>query len=179
MRDGHDSRRTAGLHLGLAGPQSPLALNGQRWAVVTDAVMGGVSQATLTTELVDGVPALRLRGRVRLEHNGGFVQMAIDLATAGAAYDASAWTGFELCVRGNGEAYGVHLRTTDLTAPWQSYRHGFTAGPDWTTLRLPFGDFTPHRTSTPLALTRLRRLGLVAIGRAFDADLTLRHLALY
>lgn len=178
MRDGHDSR-TPALHLDIAGPQSPLALNGQRWAVVTDAVMGGVSQATLATERLDGVPALRLRGRVRLENNGGFVQIALDLASAGAVLDASAWTGLELCVRGNGESYGVHLRTTDLTAPWQSYRHGFTAGPGWTTLRLPFAAFRPHRTTTPLALTRLRRLGLVAIGRAFDADLALRHLALY
>lgn len=178
MREGHD-RSGDGVTLDRAGPQSPKALNGARWEAVTDAVMGGISSATLSTETIDGLMALRLRGRVRLEHNGGFVQMALDLSTTGMPLDASAWQGVELCVRGNGEPYGVHLRTTDLTAPWQSYRAAFTACSDWQTLRLPFASFLPHRTSLPLGLTRLRRIGLVAIGRAFDADLALHRLALY
>ncbi|RPH72296.1 MAG: CIA30 family protein, partial [Hyphomicrobiales bacterium] len=38
--------------------------------------------------------------------------------------------------------------------------------------------FTAHRTEIPLDLRRLRRLGLVAIGRAFAADLALAHLRL-
>lgn len=178
MRDGHDSL-TAPHLLDVAGPQSPQALNGARWETVTDAVMGGVSCAALRSAEVDGRQALRLSGRVRLEHNGGFVQMALDLATAGGCFDASRWQGLELCVWGNGETYGLHLRTTDLTAPWQSYRHAFSAPPSWQTVRLPFAEFVPHRTAAPLALTRLRRLGLVAIGRAFDADLALHRVALY
>jgi len=39
--------------------------------------------------------------------------------------------------------------------------------------------FEPHRLETPLDVTRLRRIGLVAIGRAFFADLAVARLAFY
>jgi hypothetical protein len=38
-------------------------------------------------------------------------------------------------------------------------------------VRLNFRDFASHRTDVPLDLRRLRRIGIVAIGRAFSADL--------
>lgn len=151
----------------------PLATIGTTWQVVTDQVMGGVSSGTLVREIVGGRPAINMRGSVRLENNGGFVQIGLDLAPDGKAVDASSWIGIELDVWGNGEEYNLHLRTLDLTRPWQSYRHGFKAATSWQTIRLPFGSFMPHRTDAPLDLRRLRRVGLVAIGRAFSADLAL------
>ena len=152
---------------------------GTRWESVTDRVMGGLSDAALARETYQGRSCLHLRGDVRLDNNGGFVQMALDLAPLGGELDASSWTGVELVVQGNGERYGVHLRTGDLTRPWQSYRAGLVAGPAWQAVRLPFVDFVPHRTEAPLALQRLRRLGLVAIGKAFEADLRLACLSFY
>lgn len=149
----------------------PTASVGSDWQVVTDRVMGGVSRGTLTREVVAGRPALHLRGDVSLENNGGFIQMALELAPGGAPVDASPWTGIELDVFGGDQDYGVHLRTPDLARPWQSYRHGFKALPVWRSLRLPFSGFAPHRTDAPLDIRRLRRLGVVAIGRAFYADL--------
>lgn len=150
-----------------------IAASGCVWQLFTDQVMGGVSQGTMTREVVDGRPALRLRGVVSLENNGGFVQIARDLSPDGALVDASCWSGIEIDVFGNGEAYGVHLRTDASIRPWQSYRQGFTAAPQWQTIRLRFADFVPHRTEAPLDPQRLRRIGLVAIGRAFSADLAL------
>ena len=152
---------------------------GTRWEAITDRVMGGVSEATLEHETHDGRACLHLCGRVRLDNDGGFMQMALDLVPGGGELDASAWTGVALEVQGNGERYGVHLRTGDVTRPWQSYRAGFVAGPEWNEVRLPFRDFTPHRLDAPLDLTRLRRLGLVAIGRAFTADLRLARIGLF
>jgi hypothetical protein len=151
----------------------PLATIGTPWQVVTDQVMGGISSGTLVREKIGGRPAIHMRGSVRLENNGGFVQIGLDLAPDGKAVDASSWIGIELDVLGNGEEYNMHLRTLDLTRPWQSYRHGFKALTSWTTVRLPFGSFIPYRTDAPLDLHRLRRVGLVAIGRAFSADLAL------
>ena len=156
----------------------PLSALGTRWQLLTDQVMGGVSQGQLTREIVDGREALRLRGDVSLANNGGFVQMALDLSPDGAAIDASQWSGIEMTVRGAGETYGLHLRTADLRRPWESYRQGFRAEPTWQTLQLPFSRFAAHRTEIPLDLRRLRRLGLVAIGRAFAADLALTELRL-
>ncbi len=49
--------------------------------------------ARLETDLLDGKPCLRLRGDVRLENNGGFVQVALDLGQAGAL-DLSGYVGF-------------------------------------------------------------------------------------
>ena len=144
---------------------------GSRWQLISDRVMGGISAGTLRRETVAGQQALRMRGEVSLENNGGFVQMALDLAPDGAPVDASAWTGLELDVLGNDEDYGVHLRTDAVARPWQSYRQGFHADRGWRTVRLPFAGFVAHRIEVPLDVRRLRRLGLVAIGRAFTADL--------
>jgi hypothetical protein len=112
-----------------------------------------------------------MRGDVSLENNGGFVQMALDLAPQGNLVDASGWVGIELDVIGNDEAYAVHIRTDAVVRPWQSYRQGFRAEANWRTVQLPFTEFLAHRIDIPLDARRLRRIGLVAIGRAFAADL--------
>lgn len=157
----------------------PLAANGRCWELVTDGVMGGVSRGSLRRETVAGRPALRLTGAVSLANNGGFLQMALDLAAPGRLLDASAWDGIALAVQGNGESYGLHLRSDATTRPWQSWRQEFVATPDWQLIRLPFAGFRPHRIEAPLDPARLRRLGLVAIGRAFAADLALGGLWLW
>jgi hypothetical protein len=163
------------------GPQSaiiddlsrdpPMSAIGTRWQLFTDRVMGGVSDGSMVREIVAGQPAIRMRGDVSLENNGGFAQISLDLAPDGQAVDVSAWSGLELDVFGNGEEYGVHLRTSDLTRPWQSYRQSFRADPQWRTIPFRFQEFVPHRTDVPLDTRRLRRIGVVAIGRAFSADL--------
>lgn len=155
------------------------AATGTGWEVILDGVMGGVSSGRLTRETVQGRAALRLQGQVRLENNGGFVQIALDLAPGGGPVDASGWTGIELEVFGNAEPYALHLRTTAATRPWQSWRHGFTALPEWQRLRLPFAGFVPHRIDTPLDPAQLRRIGLIAIGRAFQADVSLGAVRFY
>jgi len=151
---------------------------GTEWRLVTDGVMGGRSSGQLWRAEVEGRPALCLRGDVSLENQGGFVQMALDLALSGT-FDASAYGGLWLLVRGNGETYNLHLRTADLWLPWQSYRSAFTAGEEWQEVRLPFTGFTPYRVETRLDTRRLRRLGLVAIGRAFTAELCVAGIGLY
>jgi hypothetical protein len=153
---------------------------GARWRMFTDNVMGGVSTGSLSVETVDGRPALCLRGQVRLENNGGFVQMALELpALPTPPAGAAAWQGIELDVLGNGRRYGVHLRTADLWLPWQAWRAGFEAPPRWLTVRLPFERFEPYRITGRLDIARLRRIGLVAIGEAGEAALCLGRLALY
>jgi len=151
---------------------------GTSWRLFTDEVMGGVSEGRLTIDEVDGRPCIRLRGRVRLENRGGFVQAALDLNRA-AEVDFSRYGGLLLDVYGNGESYNVHLRTGAVTLPWQSYRASFQAPARWQTVRLPFSRFEPHRIRAPLDVSQLERIGLVAIGRAFSADLCIGHLALY
>jgi hypothetical protein len=152
---------------------------GTEWRGVSDRVMGGVSQESVSRSVVEGLPALHLQGEVRLENNGGFIQAALDLSSGSRTLDGSAYRGIRLIVRGNGEKYSLHLRTPDNTRPWQSYRAEFTAGDAWQSIDLPFDGFAPYRLETPLDVSRLSRLGLVAIGRAFSADLMVSSISFY
>jgi hypothetical protein len=156
-----------------------ISLAGTSWRGFSDRVMGGISEETVALSMIEGRRALRLSGDVWLENNGGFIQAALDLAPEGQSLNASAYSGVVLIVLGNGESYGVHLRTPACIRPWQSYRAGLVADPEWQEIRLPFGQFRPYRLTEPLDVRHLRRLGLLAIGRAFHADLAVNALGLY
>jgi hypothetical protein len=163
-----DDRSQAGLR----------AATGTDWRVMTDTVMGGVSSGSLIATEVAGRPCLRLTGEVSLENNGGFVQASLDLRPPGTL-DARDYRGIELEIYGNGERYNLHLRTADTRIVWQSYRASFMAESRWLAVRLPFSEFRPYRIDPPLDLGTLRRLGLVAIGRAMHADLCIARISLY
>ena len=158
---------------------SPMAVTGNGWALISDRVMGGVSTGTMRREMVDGREAIRMQGGVCLENNGGFLQVALDLGDAGGEIDATRWTGIKLDVFGNDQVYNLHLRTSDIHRPWESYRQSFCAPSRWTTAYLPFSEFVPHRTERPLNAARLRRVGLVAIGREFEADVSIADIRFY
>lgn len=142
------------------------------WELVSDQVMGGVSTGTLTLEDVAGRRALHMVGEVSLENDGGFLQIARDMAPAGG------WTGVAVTVLGPPASYNLHLRTTALERPWQSFRASFDTTGAWQTVNVPFHALTPHRTRRAFEPERLCRLGLVAIGRAFCADLSVARLGL-
>jgi hypothetical protein len=140
--------------------------------------MGGVSQGELSVDRIEDRPCLRMRGDVSLQNNGGFIQIALDLPDA-ILREVPAYTGLVLEVYGNGEDYNVHLRTNDIWLPWQSYRSTFGAAQQWQRVLLPFDRFEPYRINSKLDISRLQRIGLVAIGREFRADLCLGKLGLY
>ncbi len=142
------------------------------WRFFTDGVMGGVSLGSMTSEVVAGRPALCLRGQVRLENNGGFIQMALPVLPP-----LGDWQAIELDVFGNGRRYGLHLRTAAMTLPWQAWRAMFVAAPAWQTLRLPLASFAPHRCGGTLSSGDVRRIGIVALGERFDAEVCVARLA--
>lgn len=152
---------------------------GTQWRSVSDKVMGGISEASIIRDIIDGRSCMHLSGHVSLENEGGFVQASLDLTQDKDGLNASGYAGIRLVARGNGKKYSVHLRTLDNVRPWQSYRAHFIAGSLWQRHDLPFSDFAPHRIDMGLDVTRLRRIGLVAIGRTFDADLALSELSFY
>lgn len=151
----------------------------QNWRFVADEVMGGVSTGQVRQVQHAGRQATQLTGAVSLENNGGFIQMSMALGNGTAPRDASQSTGIEIDVAGNGETYDLRLRTDQLSRPWQSYRAAFTARLDWETLQFPFAGLTPHRTDIPFDPARLQRIGIVAVGRAFDVDVKVARLRFY
>ena len=151
---------------------------GPAWRLLTDGVMGGISEGTLKPDRMDGRGCLRMQGDVRLENNGGFIQIALSVEDT-AAVDASSYSGIALDVYGNDESYNLHLRTDDLWLPWQSYRATFEAPAHWQRVHLPFADFKPYKTGSELDLAELERIGIVASGRAFHADLCVGRVEYY
>lgn len=119
-----------------------------------------------------------MTGAVSLENNGGFVQASLDLCKYGLL-DASAYSGIEIEIFGNGEMYNLHLRTDDTRIVWQSYRAYFQAIPAWQTIRFSFESFQGYRIDKPLDKSKLRRLGVVAIGRIMQADIHIAKVSLY
>jgi hypothetical protein len=161
-------------------PADPAALIDDRngpspaaWRFFTDGVMGGVSSGRMAAGTVAGRQTLCLRGEVRLDNNGGFLQMALELPAPPAAH----WRGIELDVLGNGRRYGLHLRTSGMALPWQAWRASFTAAPVWHTVQLPFSDFTPYRTGGRLEAPAVRRIGILALGEAMTAEVCVARLA--
>jgi hypothetical protein len=148
------------------------------WEYVADTVMGGVSTGQIRHGQVAGREAIGLSGEVSLANNGGFIQMAFDLAK-GEALDASGFSGIEMEVCGNGERYELRLRTDQLTKPWQSFRTVFQAWPEWQSLRLPWQVFEAHRTEATFDPARLRRIGVLAIGSEMHVDIAVGGLRFY
>ena len=151
---------------------------GGEWRLFTDQVMGGVSNGSLQAEQYSGKNCLRMKGKVSTENNGGFVQMALDL-NAGKAFDASDYQGLQIEIAGNNEEYNLHYRTSGLWLPWQSYRTTFKATSEWKTIRIPFEQMKPYRTGQKFRPNKLKRIGLVAIGKNFEADLCVGSVIFY
>ncbi|HYQ71573.1 MAG TPA: CIA30 family protein [Gammaproteobacteria bacterium] len=151
---------------------------GTQWRLISDGVMGGVSRGTLALDRRKGRDCLRLAGEVSTENNGGFIQAALPLAPSGVL-DASAWSGVELDVFGNGEAYNVHFKTSRVWLPWQHYRAAFMAAPGWHTVQVPFAEFEGYRIGAAFDPAKLERIGIAAYGRAFTADLCIGRVAFY
>ena len=149
------------------------------WKYVSDSVMGGVSSGRIKKGPVDGRSATRLLGEVSLDNNGGFLQMAFDLCSNRHIFDASEFLGVELDVLGNDQSYEMRLRTDQLIRPWQSYRIEFRALDKWTSIRLPFNEFKLHKTDIAFDQSRLKRLGILAIGREFKADISVSRIQFF
>jgi len=160
----------------LQADQFPVPADG--WRLVTDGVMGGVSTGALRIGGHQADDAVCLSGSVSTANNGGFIQLALDIDPQTAGH-APAYEGVAFRVSGNGETYNMHLRSSDLWLPWQSYRASFVAGAEWTVVKLPFSAFEPYKTGAALRPERLKRIGIVAIGRDFAADVCVRNLAFY
>lgn len=158
----------------LSMPATPVS-----WRAFSDQVMGGISQEQVTIEEIDRKRCVRLRGEVRLENNGGFVQVALPLEAQGGPLDARSYTGVRLLFWGNGEEYRLHLRTTDCRRPQQYYWAPFVAEARWQPVDLPFAAFQPKWLDTRLDTSALIRLGVVAYGRRFLADVAVAGVALY
>ena len=146
--------------------------------LVTDNVMGGVSTGEIKWSNQSQSQCLSLTGEVSTLNNGGFIQATVDIKSDDAL-NLTMEDGVRIKIIGNGHDYNIHLRTTNLWFPWQAYRSTFKTDHNWQTLNISFKDFMPYKTSTKLNPEKIKRIGIVAIGRDFEADICIAELGFY
>jgi len=149
----------------------------QRWRFFADTVMGGVSSGKVEFRQEDGVAFARMTGIVSTANNGGFIQFRSELGSP----PPPGTKGVRLVVRGNGERYFVHLRTSFTVLPWQYYQAPFPTTGAWREVRLPLDAFKPSGRMLPgtIAPARIKSAGIVAYGREHEVLVEVREIGFY
>ena len=91
---------------------SDISNNPSSWYIVTDQVMGGISEVKFSEDSEDGLSYYHMEGNVSTENNGGFIQFRADIGIEDKPYK-----GFRVKTRGNGEEYYLFLRTSKTRLP--------------------------------------------------------------
>lgn len=152
------------------------ASGSQRWRYVSDQVMGGVSVGNLYFIQDEQESFAQLTGQVSTENNGGFIQFRTDVKKIHHDFE-----GIYVKVKGNNEAYFVHLRTRGTLMPWQYYQSEFFAADQWQIIKLPISSFAPSSKwlKKSVAISSIRSIGLVAFGRDHNANLKVAEIGFY
>ena len=183
----YTSCTTSGIIDDMSDP-FPFTSSGSQWQGITDRIMGGMSNGSLSRETIGDKVANVLRGNVA--DNTGFIQMATDFSldpSEDMFVDASAYDGVEVEVYCEGsdveESFNVHLKTPACDRQRSSYRSTFTIRPgQWATVRLPWDSFDgsgPGDATTAPFVPTLRRLGVVSIGEEKDVVLAVGRVGFY
>lgn len=155
-----------------------LSLPLQNWRLVTDQVMGGISDGHFSSRHIEGKHCLHLQGNVSTANNGGFVQITHKLNDE-LRQQAGNYRGIRLTVLGNAETYNLHIKTRNLWFPWQAYRVTFNTTHTWQDIELPFQQFKGYKTSKALDLNKIESIGIVAIGKDYRADVCIADIGFY
>ena len=148
----------------------------RNWVYFTDTVMGGVSQGKLAFMNENGENFYRMTGNVSTENNRGFIQFATGIEKIDKNFE-----GIKLRVRGNNENYQLHLRTKYTPAPWQYYSAEFNVTNEWKEVIIPFTTFKKSNFYQPgkFKSSNIKSIGIVAIGKDFEAEIDLGRIELY
>ena len=154
--------------------------SGRYWQYISDQVMGGVSVGKVTLEQDGEMYYARLTGNVSTRNYGGVIQLRTGISFANSEKDGKNLQGVRLNVRGNGETYEIHITTNDRTYRGDYYSATFKAESDWKMIDLPFNKFKRKRSNnTKLDAQNITRLGIVAYGREYVADISVSTIEFY
>ena len=148
-----------------------------QWAYLADTVMGGISKGTAQFEDQGIDQAIRLSGEVSTANNGGFIQVRSPVLWEAA----KGKTGVKLMVKGNGDQYYLHIRSTNTRLPWHYYQQSFQTNSSWSEVRLPFAAFVKSSSlmKTKLNQNKMKTIGIVAYGKDYSADVSVKSLEFY
>jgi hypothetical protein len=152
---------------------------GTGWRLVTDRVMGGVSEGHYDFGQDDSFRYIHLQGTISLKNNGGFVQVALPLAADSTSLDATGYLGIRFWAKGNGEQYYVHLKNDQTRLPWQYFSAAFKTSENWTSIEIPFETFIPQSLDSKLQVDRLSQIAIVGAKKEGRLDVKLGAIELY
>lgn len=142
--------------------------NPDRWRVVNDGVMGGLSKGTFT--ISENGTAL-FSGKVSLENNGGF--SSVNYSTG--KVDVKGQTTLALYLKGDGKNYQVRIRENN--DDYFSYITTFQTSGKWETIEIPLKEMFPSFRGRKLDLPNYAGKTLVEltflIGNKKDESFTL------
>ena len=106
----------------------------EKWVVVNDGVMGGLSRSTLRINAEGhGV----FSGKVTLENNGGFASLRLDCGKISLENAHS----IVLKIKGDGKRYQFRIRASKKD--YNAYIQYFDTSGEWEKIILPLSEFYP------------------------------------
>ena len=149
----------------------------EKWEFITDQVMGGISDGKVEFISEDNKNFARMTGSIRLENNGGFIQIRKKLDFR-IKKESKA---IKLTVRGNNQEYYIHIRTSGTILPWQYYQAPFSATNVWAIQNINFEEF--KRSGIMLAKKinpkNIKSIAIVAYGKEHEAFVEVNNIIIY
>jgi len=150
-----------------------LSLNNPKdWIGITDQVMGGVSDLTISHS--DGI--FYMKGNVSTDNNGGFVRLSnrIDI-------NSNDFKGIKFQAKGNSEIYEIHVTLKGLKIPpWSYFSQAFEVNNDWQEYEIFFKDLKRSSgfSASSMKAKNIRDLSIAGFGRDFEVDLAIKDISL-
>lgn len=131
-----------------------------KWRIVNDGVMGGLSSSTVT---VNNEDKISFYGKVSLKNNGGFASLRSPIKN----YKFEKYSGIEIRIKGDGKKYSISMKETSYFTG-SFYTANFqTINDEWTTLKIPFTSFALYNfgrevSSNPkIPLNKIKEISLL------------------
>ena len=150
------------------------------WRMVSDQVMGGLSQGEVVRKNEQDSLCDCLQGTVSLANNGGFIQMQLNMKElAMLSKPLAECEGVFIELMGEPHLYNLHFKSSQLLMPWQSFRKQVAVTEQWQRFYIPFSEFESHRTFAKFKPAKATKFAVVAIGEAFEAKVCVRRFGVY
>ena len=144
----------------------------QDWIGITDRVMGGVSDLTISH--ADGI--FFMKGNVSTDNNGGFVRLSNRLAI-----NSNEFKGIKFKAKGNNEKYEIHVTLKGLKIPpWSYFSQGFDVTDHWQEYEIFFSNLERSAgfSAVTMKAKNIRDISIAGFGRDFVVDLEIKEISL-
>ena len=142
------------------------------WRVITDQVMGGVSNLSISHS--EGI--FFMKGNVSTDNNGGFVRLSnrIDISS-------NSFNGIKFKAKGNNETYEIHVTLKGIRVPpWSYFSKSFDVTNDWQEYEIFFKDLKRSSgiSTASMMAKNIRDISIAGYGKDFNVDLAIKEISL-